>query len=65
MITRDSWIWWFGIAGAILTYLSSSEAPNLWHYDDWIKAISFLVATISGKLATSPLSGAKKNGNTN
>lgn len=53
--SRDSWVWWLGIAGALLVYLGASEAPTLWHYDDWIKALAFVVATAAAKLSTSPL----------
>jgi hypothetical protein len=57
MPTRDSIVWWLGIVGAALLYLSQGDAPTQWTYADWIKAASFAVATVSGKLATSPLKG--------
>lgn len=56
-ITRDSIGWWLGIAGAVLTYLLASPAPTEWAYPDWLRAVAFVVATVSGKLATSPLKG--------
>lgn len=59
-LTRDSWVWWLAIAASVLTYLAAAEPPTVWGYTDWIKALSFAVATISGKLATSPLPGAPK-----
>lgn len=56
-VTRDSMIWWLGIIAAVLAYLSASESPAVWAYTDWVQAAAFVVATISGKLATSPLRG--------
>jgi hypothetical protein len=52
---RDSWVWLLAIAMAILTYLASSEAPTLWHYDDWIKFAMMVCSTLAGKLSQSPL----------
>lgn len=57
MLSRDSIIWWLAIAGAVITYLLSAEPPTQWDYKEWLQAISFVVATVSGKLATSPLVG--------
>jgi hypothetical protein len=54
-MTRDSIIWWLAIAGAVLTYLAAAPSPADWTYADWVKALAFVVATLSGKLATSPL----------
>lgn len=56
-ITRDSVVWWLAIAGAVLTYLAAAPVPSTWSYFDWIQALAFAVATIAGKLATSPLPG--------
>jgi hypothetical protein len=55
--SRDSVIWWLGILGAALAYLGAAPSPVEWSYGQWIQAISAIVATISGKLATSPLRG--------
>lgn len=56
ILTRDSFIWWLAIGGATVTYLITIEnPPNLWTYKEWLQALSFVIATISGKLATSPL----------
>lgn len=55
MWTRDSAVWWLAIAGAILTYLAAAPPPTVWTYGEWVQALAFLVATASGKLATSPL----------
>lgn len=55
MLTRDSVLWWLAILGAVATYLASSEPPTHWTYHQWIQAAMFIVATVSGKLASSPL----------
>ena len=59
-LTRDSWLWTLSILSAVVVYLSNAATPVDWNYNDWLKAASFVVATISGKLATSPLKGARK-----
>lgn len=61
MWNRDSWLWWLGIASAVVLYLTQAAPPTEWGYQDWLKALAFAIATISGKLATSPLAGAPKN----
>lgn len=56
MLTRDSIIWGLTIAGAVVAYLiGAGEPPTGWAYGEWLQALSFIIATISGKLATSPL----------
>jgi hypothetical protein len=61
MLTRDSAIWWLGLAAATLGYLITAEKPPTdWTYMQWLQASSFLLAWIVGKLATSPLAGAPK-----
>lgn len=56
MFTRDSVIWGLAILGALLTYLVQvGTPPTEWPYSEWVKALAFLVATLAGKLATSPL----------
>lgn len=59
-MTRDSVLWWLLIVGGVLAYLSQSPSPTTWSYPEWIKALSMLVSTVAGKLATSPLPGAEK-----
>lgn len=59
MLNRDSIIWYLVVFGAILTYLQQVPSPAEWAYADWIKAASFVVATIAGKLSSSPLPGAR------
>lgn len=56
-MTRDSWVWWLGISAAVLTYLGAAPPPVTWTYPEWIQALAFVVATVSAKLATSPLRG--------
>lgn len=59
-LTRDSMLWWLGIIGAVLTYLAASPPPTAWSYAEWVQALAFVVATVSAKLASSPLPGAPK-----
>ena len=59
MVTRDSFVWWLALAGAVLTYLVSAERPPTeWRYLDWLQALSFVVAWLAGKLSGSMLAGA-------
>jgi hypothetical protein len=58
MLTRDSIFWWLGIIGAVLVYLGNADSPATWSWNDWMQTLAFVVATISGKLATSPLKGS-------
>jgi hypothetical protein len=57
---RDSAIWTLSIVAAVLTYLGAAPHPAEWTYTQWIQAASFVVATLAGKLASSPLAGAPK-----
>ena len=59
MLTRDSLMLWLGLAIAVVGYLSSSKPPTEWSYAEWIQASAFILAWVSGKLATSPLKGEK------
>lgn len=59
MVTRDSVVWWLAILTAVLTYLIAAPPPTQWDYYEALKAVAFAVATISGKLATSPLPGSR------
>lgn len=54
-MTRDSAIWWLGIAVAVVGYLAAAGDPRAWGYADIIKFLAAVLATISGKLASSPL----------
>lgn len=56
-LTRDSAVWWLGIASALLAYLGAAPAQSTWDYPQWIQFAALVVATVSGKLATSPLAG--------
>jgi len=50
VITRDTWWFWLLLlAGAVITYLLSTEPIPQWGYYDWLKAGAFLVAWIAGK----------------
>jgi hypothetical protein len=61
MLTRDSVIWWVGLAVAVVGYLSAVDAPpTRWTYMQWLQAAAFVLAWVSGKLATSPLKGEPK-----
>lgn len=59
---RDSLVWTLAIFGALITYLISVDVPPTeWNYKQWLQFASAAVATISGKLATSPLKGEHDN----
>ncbi len=60
-MTRDSYILWLGLAIAAVGYLSTAaKPPTEWGYLEYLQAASFVLAWVSGKLATSPLAGEKK-----
>jgi hypothetical protein len=59
MLHRDSWLLTLTIIGAILAYLAASPPPMTWTYPEWIQFGAALVGILAGKLATSPLPGAK------
>lgn len=54
-MTRDSMLWTLALLASILTYLAAAPPPTQWTYPEWVQAAAFLVATLSAKLATSPL----------
>ena len=56
-MNRDSVLWGLGIVAAVLTYLGAAPSPVDWTYGQWVQAAAFVVATVSAKLATSPLKG--------
>jgi hypothetical protein len=61
MFSRDSSLLWIGLAIAAVGYLSTAaKPPTEWGYLEWLQAASFVLAWASGKLATSPLAGEKK-----
>lgn len=56
-MTRDSLSWWLALALAVLGYLVTAQKPPIeWGYMEWLQALTFVLAWLSGKLATSPLS---------
>jgi hypothetical protein len=60
-MNRDSYVLTLAAIGALVGYLvADGRIPLEWGYADWLKAIAFAIAWISGKLATSPLAGAPK-----
>ncbi len=59
-LTRDSLIWWVGMIGALLTALANNGGLFPVEWKPYIDLAALLVGIISGKLATSPLAGAKK-----
>lgn len=61
MVNRDSFVLWIGLALAVVGFLSTAaNPPTDWSYLEWLQAASFVLAWVSGKLATSPLSGSSK-----
>jgi hypothetical protein len=60
MLTRDSALWWIGICSALVLYLSNAPTMDAWTYAQWLQFAAFGLATLSAKLATSPLPGAPK-----
>lgn len=57
-MSRDSIVWTLAILGALVTYLLSvGTPPTDWSYQQWLQFVAAVVATVSGKLATSPLRG--------
>jgi len=56
-MTRDSWIWFLAIVGAVVTYLLNQAPPWDWTYNQWLAAAAFGVGTAAGWLKTSPLPG--------
>lgn len=61
MPTRDSIVWWLGIVGGLIVYLAAAAPPTQWDYYAWLQFAGVVIATVSGKLATSPLAGAPKD----
>lgn len=63
MWNRDSWIWWVGIVGAVLLGLVTLDNPVDYgipaSWVPYLRGLALVVGIISGKLATSPLPGAK------
>lgn len=57
-MNRDSGLLYLAFGIAIIGYLTTAaKPPTQWGYPEWLQAASFLLAWISGKLATSPLKG--------
>lgn len=62
MLNRDSVMLWVGAIGALVLYLQNADGtPIQWDYNQWLQFVAFVVAFISGKLATSPLKGADED----
>jgi hypothetical protein len=62
-MTRDSRLLWLGLAIAVVGYLlTASGPPTHWTYMQWLQFASFMLAWVSGKLATSPLAGDVDSG---
>lgn len=59
-LARDSAVWWLIIVGALVTYMADKPAPAGWHYADWMQFAAFIVATLAGKLSTSPLASQQE-----
>lgn len=61
-MNRDSVLLWLGIIGGILGVLVAQldALPFSPEVKTWITILASLLATVSGKLATSPLPGAPK-----
>lgn len=58
MISRDSRVLLLGAIGALVVYLQNADGtPLAWGYREWLQFLAFVVAFLSGKLATSPLPG--------
>lgn len=60
LLARDSWTWWLVILGAMLAYMANKPPVTQWLYADWLEAVAFLVATVAGKLSTSPLASQRE-----
>ena len=59
-MTRDSKVLWLGVGLAVVGYLQTvSDPPTAWSYTEWLNCAAFVLVWVSGKLATSPLKGAK------
>jgi len=64
-LTRDSMVWFLVLAGSVIGYLVSAKTPpTQWSYNEWLQAVSALIAILSTKLQGSPLplsyAGAQK-----
>lgn len=60
-LSRDSLLWWLLMAGAVVGYLANASSPDTWTWSQWMQALSAVIGIVAGKLATSPLAGAKKD----
>ena len=58
MINRDSLMFWLLLAVAVVGYLTTAgKPPTQWGYMEWLQAVSFVLAWVTGKLMGSPLAG--------
>lgn len=60
MLTRDSQLLWLAFLGAFIMYLTSTNSPADWTYQQWLQMFAFVIAWISGKLGNSPLKSTKE-----
>lgn len=56
-LSRDSALLWLAIIGSLAVYLGAAGPPTLWTWSQWMQFVAACVATVSGKLASSPLPG--------
>lgn len=54
-LTRDSAVLPVAALTAVIGYLLTKSPPTHWGYLEWLQASAFLLAWVSGKLASSPL----------
>lgn len=54
-LTRDSALWWLGVAAGVVGYLEHVPPPWAWSYEQWMAALSVAIIGLSLKLQTSPL----------
>jgi len=57
-MSRDSIVWWFGMAGAAAAYIAAHFNRFPWipeGYQGVVELIAFLAGVTSGKMAWSPL----------
>jgi len=57
MINRDSFVWWVGIVGAILTAIANEQGVFPPEWKPYIHLGALICGILSGKLASSPLRG--------
>lgn len=54
--TRDSFLLWGGLVGALIAYLLSvGDPPTQWSYQQWLQFATAMIAVGIAKLQSSPL----------